>query len=73
MLARHLQAMPTSERVAMLHRVADALLANQDAILAENAKDVEEATVRAAVVAVTVAVAVTDLGVVGSSCNRQRL
>ena len=33
------------QRVAMLHRVADALLAHQDEILAENAKDMEEAQV----------------------------
>lgn len=33
------------QRVAMLHRVADALLAHQDKILAENAKDMEEAQV----------------------------
>jgi len=41
--SRSLQALPTSERVAMLHRVADALTANQDLILAENAKDIKEA------------------------------
>lgn len=42
--SRALQALPTSERVAMLHRVADALIANQDHILAENAADMAEAT-----------------------------
>lgn len=42
--SRVLQALPTSERVAMLHRVADALIANQDHILAENAADMAEAT-----------------------------
>jgi gamma-glutamyl phosphate reductase len=36
--SRKLQAMPTEERVAMLHRVADALLANEATIMAENAK-----------------------------------
>lgn len=36
--SRKLQAMPTAERVAMLHRVADALLANEEAIMAENQK-----------------------------------
>jgi gamma-glutamyl phosphate reductase len=43
--SRALQALPTSERVAMLERVADALIAHQDEILAENAKDMEEAQV----------------------------
>ncbi len=44
--SRKLQAMPTSERVAMLMRVADTLLAHQDEIMAENAKDVAESEVR---------------------------
>lgn len=34
--SRKLQALPTAERVAMLHRVADALVANEEAIMAEN-------------------------------------
>lgn len=41
--SRTLQALPTSERVAMLERVADALLRHQGEILAENDKDVEDA------------------------------
>lgn len=36
--SRKLQALPTEERVAMLHRVADALLANEAAIMEENKK-----------------------------------
>ncbi|KAG1663878.1 hypothetical protein FOA52_014691 [Chlamydomonas sp. UWO 241] len=40
--SRAIQQLPTAERVAMLERVADALLAHQDEILAENAKDVAE-------------------------------
>lgn len=36
--SRKLQALPTEERVAMLHRVADALVANEESIMAENAK-----------------------------------
>ena len=44
--SRALQALPTSERVAMLDRVADALLARQSEILAANEKDMEEAQVR---------------------------
>lgn len=36
--SRKLQALPTEQRVAMLHRVADALLANEEAIMAENKK-----------------------------------
>jgi gamma-glutamyl phosphate reductase len=36
--SRTLQALPTEERVAMLHRVADALVASEAAIMAENAK-----------------------------------
>jgi gamma-glutamyl phosphate reductase len=36
--SRKLQALPTEERVAMLQRVADALVANEAAIMAENAK-----------------------------------
>lgn len=34
--SRKLQALPSEERVAMLQRVADALLANEAAILAAN-------------------------------------
>uniref|UniRef100_A0A383VIE2 glutamate-5-semialdehyde dehydrogenase n=1 Tax=Tetradesmus obliquus TaxID=3088 RepID=A0A383VIE2_TETOB len=41
--SRKLQALATEERVAMLNRIADALLANETEILAENAKDVQEA------------------------------
>eukprot|EP00878_Enallax_costatus_P017469 GHUV01018350.1.p1 GENE.GHUV01018350.1~~GHUV01018350.1.p1 ORF type:complete len:343 (+),score=52.17 GHUV01018350.1:180-1208(+) len=41
--SRKLQALPTEERVAMLHRIADALVANEESIMAENSKDVEEA------------------------------
>lgn len=44
--SRALQALPTSERVAMLNRIADALLARQDEILAANEKDMEEAQAR---------------------------
>lgn len=36
--SRKLQALPTEERAAMLHRVADALIANEDKIMAENAQ-----------------------------------
>lgn len=36
--SRKLQAMTTEERVALLHRVADALVANEAAIMEENAK-----------------------------------
>jgi len=36
--SRKLQALPTSERVAMLNNVADALRAHEDVIMAENAK-----------------------------------
>jgi acyl-CoA reductase-like NAD-dependent aldehyde dehydrogenase len=36
--SRKLQAMSTQDRVAMLHRIADALLANEAHIMAENAK-----------------------------------
>lgn len=36
--SRKLQALATEERVAMLNRIADALLANETEILAENAK-----------------------------------
>ena len=36
--SRKLQALPTEQRVAMLNRVADALLANEEAIMAENKK-----------------------------------
>ena len=44
--SRALQALPTADRVAMLNRIADALLARQDEILAANEKDMEEAQVR---------------------------
>lgn len=36
--SRKLQALPTEQRVAMLHRIADALVANEEAIMAENKK-----------------------------------
>lgn len=36
--SRKLQALPTEERVAMLNRIADALLANEQAIMEENKK-----------------------------------
>lgn len=36
--SRKLQALPSEERVAMLNRIADALVANEATILAENAK-----------------------------------
>jgi gamma-glutamyl phosphate reductase len=36
--SRKLQALATEERVAMLNRVADALLANEAEVMAENAK-----------------------------------
>lgn len=36
--SRKLQALPTEERVAMLDRVADALLANEAAIMEQNKK-----------------------------------
>lgn len=36
--SRKLQAMTTEERVAMLHRVADAIVANEAVIMEENAK-----------------------------------
>jgi gamma-glutamyl phosphate reductase len=36
--SRKLQALPTEERVTMLNRVADALLANEEVIMAENKK-----------------------------------
>jgi delta-1-pyrroline-5-carboxylate synthetase len=39
--SRKLQALPTEERVAMLNRVADALLANEETIMAENKKVTE--------------------------------
>ncbi|KAI8476699.1 MAG: Aldehyde/histidinol dehydrogenase [Monoraphidium minutum] len=41
--SRKLQAMTTDERVAMLNRVADAIEANEQHILEENAKDVADA------------------------------
>jgi delta-1-pyrroline-5-carboxylate synthetase len=36
--SRRLQALPTAERVAMLRRIADALVANEANIMEENAK-----------------------------------
>lgn len=36
--SRKLQALPTEERVAMLHRIADAIVANEEPIMAENVK-----------------------------------
>lgn len=48
--SRVLQALPTSARVAALHRVAEALSAGSAGILAENAKDVEEWKVRTTLV-----------------------
>jgi gamma-glutamyl phosphate reductase len=36
--SRKLQAMTTQDRVAMLHKIADSLVANEAAILQENAK-----------------------------------
>lgn len=36
--SRKLQTMTTDERVAMLNRVADALVANEEMIMEENAK-----------------------------------
>lgn len=36
--SRKLQALPSEERVAMLNRVADALLANEGAIMEANAQ-----------------------------------
>jgi len=41
--SRKLQALPSSEREAMVQRVAAALVAAQADILAENAADVEQA------------------------------
>ena len=41
--SRTLQALPSEARVAALHRVADALLARKDEILAANAEDVADA------------------------------
>ncbi|GAX76379.1 hypothetical protein CEUSTIGMA_g3825.t1 [Chlamydomonas eustigma] len=41
--SRALQALPTEERVAILNRVAAALIQHQEEILTENAKDVQEA------------------------------
>jgi len=41
--SRKVQALPSSEREAMVQRVADALVAAQAEILAENAADVEQA------------------------------
>lgn len=46
--SRTLQTLPPAQRVAVLHRVADALLEQQDAILAANAADVEAAEGRIA-------------------------
>lgn len=42
--SRMLQTLSTGDRAAMLNRVADAIEAQESAILAENAKDVEAAT-----------------------------
>lgn len=36
--SRKLQAMPTEQRVVMLNRIADALVANEEAIMVENKK-----------------------------------
>lgn len=44
--SRQLQALPTADRVAILHRVADKLQAHEAEIMAENAKDVEAASGR---------------------------
>lgn len=44
--SRQLQARPTADRVAILHRVADKLQAHEAEIMAENAKDVEAASGR---------------------------
>lgn len=41
--SRTLQTLEPAQRVAVLHRIADALLEQQDAILAANAADVEAA------------------------------
>ena len=38
--SRQLQLLTTEERVAMLHRVADALVANEAAILEANKEDI---------------------------------
>jgi hypothetical protein len=45
--SRQLVALSTSERVAMLERVAEALLANEDRILAANKLDIEQSEARA--------------------------
>lgn len=42
--SRHLQALPTAARVAILNRIADSLVAHEAEVLAENQKDVEAAT-----------------------------
>ena len=42
--SRKLQALTTAERVAMMHRVADALLEHEAEIMEANAADVKEAT-----------------------------
>ena len=36
--SRKLQALPTEERVAMLNRIAEALVANEELVMAENTK-----------------------------------
>jgi gamma-glutamyl phosphate reductase len=41
--SRHLQTLPTATREAILHRIADSLVANESRILEENAKDVAAA------------------------------
>lgn len=42
--SRHLQALTTEQRVAVLNRIADAIEQQESSIMAENAKDVEAAT-----------------------------
>lgn len=44
--SRTLQALPTEERVAMLHRVADALIANEARIMDANKLDIQAMEVR---------------------------
>lgn len=41
--SRALQALPSADRVAIMHRIAAALKANEAAIMAENAKDIKAA------------------------------
>lgn len=55
--ARTLATAPTGHRVAALHRVADALVARQDEILAANARDVAAAEVAVQSGAMTAALA----------------